>query len=549
MSRNTRILARQTGHELRSLLMQPITLILSVAFPLLFFVIVTAVAGNQVVDERQGIRLAQFLAPSFASFGVAMATFSFLAYGLAEARSKGVLKRQNGTPLPAWALLGGRMGAALLLGLIAVALVVIAGVVFYDVQIVWRTLPAVIVTIVLASLAFSALGLAIATLASTPQFTMALTNGLVIPLAFISDILMIGGTLPNWLSTIGWIFPLRHLVNALGDAFNPNLTGSGFSAKHLAVIAAWGIGGAVVAAWALRREDRLAGPRAQAASRSHPDDVLPRRDGRPSMGALLLDQVVHTWSTLWRDSSSTFFAVVFPVFLMLLIPTVSGGGDAVMTGGQVLGAFFAMTMAIYGAGVTSYVNMPEGVARGRDEGILKRSRATPLPAFAMLAGRAIGAFSVSFLTLVALQAGASLMWKVGLPSGWGTTLIVFVLACACFSAVGLAITSITKTAEASIGLTLGSLLLLSFFSDVFVIGLRFPDALETLSWIFPLRHATRAMTDAMVPGVSAFAMPWDHLGVLAAWTLAGVVIVATRFRWEPSPGAKRGSGKREASAA
>lgn len=548
MKRDIGILLRQIGHELRSLLRQPITLILSVAFPLVFFLIISALVGNQVVDARQGIRLAQFLAPAFASFGVVMATFSFLAYGLAEARATGVLKRQNGTPLPAWALLGGRMGAALLLGLIAVALVVGAGVALYDVQIIWRTFGAVLVTLVISSLAFSALGLAIATLASTPQFTMALTNGIVIPLSFISDIFMIGGSLPDWLSKIGWFFPLRHLVNALGDAFNPYLTGNGFSAKHLAVIAAWGVGGTVVAAWALRREQRRTGGRAQTAAKAYPGDALPRRAGRPGMAALLRDQITHTWSMLWRDSTSTFFAVVFPVLLMVLIPTVSGGGDVVLPGGQALGAFFALTMAVYGAAVTSYVNMPEGVARVRDEGALKRTRATPLPTVAMLAGRIAGAFVVSFLTLIALQVVASAMWHVGLPSGWGTALVVFILACACFSALGLAVASIAKSAQATIGLTLGSLLLLCFFSDVFVIGLRFPDALETASWIFPLRHATRAITDTLLTGTSAFEMPWKHLAVLAAWMIAGIAVTTWRFRWEPREGAKRRERRRKASA-
>jgi ABC-2 type transport system permease protein len=539
MNRSLGILVRQIGHEAKSLSREPITLILSVGFPLMFFVIVAAVVGNETIDARQGIRLAQFLAPSFASFGVVMATFSFLAYGLAEARSTGVLKRQNGTPLPPWALLGGRMGAALLLGLFASALVIGVAVAFYDVQIVWRTMPAVLVTLVVASLSFSALGLAVATLASTPQFTMALTNGIVIPLAFLSDILLIGGTLPDWLSTIGWTFPLRHLVNALGDAFNPYLSGNGFSAKHLSVIAVWGLGGALVAAWALRRETRREGARSARSAKPHPLDAKPRRSGRPGLPALVADQIGHTWSILWRDASSTFFAVIFPVLLLVLIPTVTGGGgDALMPAGQMLGAMFAVTMAVYGAGVTCYVNMPEAVAEARDRGVLKRGRGTPLPIAAMLSGRVAGALSVAILTLVVLQAVASLAWGVPLPPGWGTVLLVFLLACVCFCVLGLAVGSVTRSAQAAIGVTLASLLLLSFFSDVFVMGLTFPDLLEKASWFFPLRHATRALSSAVIPGSAVFGVAWNHLAVLVAWTVVGLGVIAWRFRWEPWEGAK-----------
>ena len=168
MSGDVAVLGRQVRHELTSLWRTPITMILSVGFPLLFFVLIASLIGNETLDARSGVRLAQFVAPGFASFGVVMATFSFLAVGFAEARSTGVLKRQNGTPLPRWALLGGRIGAALLLGLIATTLVLGVGVVFYDVQLFGRTLAAVVVTLVVSAVSFSALGLAAAVLLPTP---------------------------------------------------------------------------------------------------------------------------------------------------------------------------------------------------------------------------------------------------------------------------------------------------------------------------------------------------------------------------------------------
>ncbi len=84
------LLARQVRHELVTLTRTPLTMILSVVFPLLFFVLVASLVGNEVLDSRGGVRLVQFLAPGFASFGVVMATFSFLATGFAEARASGV---------------------------------------------------------------------------------------------------------------------------------------------------------------------------------------------------------------------------------------------------------------------------------------------------------------------------------------------------------------------------------------------------------------------------------------------------------------------------
>ena len=154
------LLRRQTRHELTALRRTPITLILSIGLPLLFFVLLSGLIGNEVVDERGGVRVVQFLAPGMAAFGVVMATFSFLSIGLAEARSTGVVKRQSGAPVPRWVLIGGRMGAALLLGLTSTALVLAAGVAFYDLQVPSRSVLAILTTLVLASACFSALGLA-----------------------------------------------------------------------------------------------------------------------------------------------------------------------------------------------------------------------------------------------------------------------------------------------------------------------------------------------------------------------------------------------------
>ena len=36
----------------------------------------------------------------------------------------------------------------------------------------------------------------------------------------------------------------------------------------------------------------------------------------------------------------------------------------------------------------------------------------------------------------------------------------------------------------------------------------------------------------MDPNLVGSGLSWDHLGVMAAWGLAGALVVAWRFRWE-----------------
>ena len=189
------------------------------------------------------------------------------------------------------------------------------------------------------------------------------------------------------------------------------------------------------------------------------------------------------------------------------------------------------TMAVYGATVTAYVNMPQGLAEARDRGVLKRQHAAPVPMWALLAGRVAGTLVVAVLTLAAIYLVAGLMYGVGIPPAWPAALLTFVLATACFAVLGLAVMSLIRSAEAVVGVTLGTLLPLCFISDVFVVGVSYPPVLQGLSWFFPLRHATRALTTAAGATGIGGGFSWVHLGVLAAWTLVGTAVVAVRFSW------------------
>ncbi len=533
---DARLLVRQVGHELTQLRRNPVTMILSVGFPLVFFIILTSLFGNETLPN--GATFVQYLAPGMASFGVVMATFSFLAVGFADARASGVLRGQAATPLPRWALLGGRIGAAVLLGFTAVVLVLGVGVSAFGLQLYARSFVAVVVTLVLGSLTFAALGLALAGVMPSVQTTLATSVGVVIPLSFISDVFIVGGDLPDGLTRLGWFFPLKHMAVLFGDALNPALTGSGLALDHLAALGAWGVAGALIAAWALRRDgDRV---RRRSATRAHPRDAV-ARSGRPGAVGLLLGETRHTLQLLARDVSSVFFAVALPVLLVLVIPTTVGGGDATMEDGRSVGSLFAATMAVYGAAVTAYLNMPVDLAEARERGVLKRRAGTPQPRVVLLGGRVVGALVVALGTLVAVYVAAVQTYGVQVPPGWPVALGVFVLGVVCFALVGLAVSTLASGPQAAVGLGLGTLLPLAFISDVFVIGVHFPTAIDAIAGFFPLRHAVRAMTEATADGGSV--LNPVHLVVLAAWAVAGAAVVAWRFGWEPAAARPRRRGR------
>ena len=533
------LVAGQTGYCVRSFVRTPVAAFFTLLFPTSFLVVISAIAGNAIVDERMGIRLAQFLAPVFAVFGICMASFVSLALGLAYAREAGVLKRLRGTPLPIWAHLAGRLLAAAAVSLVALLLIVGVGVAFYGVEIVWRTVPAVLLTVLVGVLCFAALGLAAVSLVPTPGATQAVTNGGLILLAFISDIFIVD--LPDWLDSLGWAFPLKHFVNAVADGFNPYLTGPGLYGDHLAVMAAWGVAGMLIALrffrWEPRRDQarRRRGEEAEAQPGDPTTALTPLPDAVPAPSPrwrmLAWGQMRYAMLAVARDPLSVFFGAVFPVLLLVFFSAIYG--REVEWGGMPLPQYLAAAFAVYGVAVLAYVNLSGSVVEARARGVLKRLRGTPLPRSAYLVGRIGAAVALGMLTIVLVMGVGVVLFGVRIPwAAWAPTLLVVLLTIGCMAALGLLLACVVDSPQSAIALALATLLPLSMISDIFVNTPQMPTALSAIAWAFPLRHMAwaAAHTAAGDPLDATWLL---HVGVIAAWGLVAGLLAWRLFRWEP----------------
>jgi ABC-type multidrug transport system permease subunit len=538
----------QTVYCTKSFIRTPVAAFFTLLFPTTFLVVISAVAGNEIIDDRMGIRLAQFLAPVFAVFGICMASFVSLALGLAYAREAGVLKRLRGTPLPAWAHIAGRLLTAAFVSLVALVLIVGIGMAFYGVEIVWRTVPAVLLTIIVGVLCFAALGLAATALVPTPGATQAVTNGALILLAFISDIFVV--ELPDELDSLGWVFPLKHFTNAVADGFNPYLNDSGFYWDHLAVMAAWGVAGVLIAlrffkwephpARAERTSEKKKGKKKEAETVATPD-VEPAATTAtlgepvvfpsPSWLQMTWGQARYAMLGIVRDPLSVFFAAVFPVLLLVFFSAIYG--NEATWGGMPLPQYLAAAFAVYGVAVLAYVNLAGSVVEARSRLVLKRLRGTPLPRSAYLVGRISAAVGLGLLTIALILGVGVLLFGVRIP--WAyilPTLVVFLLTVGALAALGLLLASLVDSPQSAVALALGTLLPLSMISDIFMNVGELPPVLNSVAWFFPLRHMAWASAHTAVgdPIDSAWFL---HVGVILLWGVVAGLLAWRLFRWEP----------------
>jgi ABC-type multidrug transport system permease subunit len=362
--------------------------------------------------------------------------------------------------------------------------------------------------------------------------------GAAVVLAMISGVMFVGD-LPAWVDRIAGVLPLRPLNEAVGDQFNPFLAGSGWDLGALAILAAWGIAGALVAARAFRWD-----PPAHR-SRTHParDDApapapAPHSDplpvtaaSRPGAARLALAQAAWATKAAWRDPGTVFFAVALPVGLYVLIAQ-SAGGDVVADGVPFV-LFTAAGMITWGAAVAGFVNAAETVARARDRGVLKRLRGTPLHPALYLAGQVLAALWIGLLVATVVLAvglgflGLQISWAGLLPAA-----AVLLLGAAAVTACGLALAAVVPSSKAMVAVGLGILLPVSFFSDVFYTGGSAPAWMDTIGSVLPLRHLVHGLTAALDPAGTA--VDWTGIGVLGAWLVGAGLLAWRGFSWTVS---------------
>lgn len=242
------LVAHQFRYDQRVFWRNPASVIFTVGFPVVFLLILATVFGGKTVDVRVpgGIETTRYYVPAIIALSVISATMQSLAMSLVIAREDGRLKRGRGTPMPPWVFIAGRVGNSIVVALMMLVLIAVLGRVLYGVPVPWGELPAVLVTLVVGAAAFCCLGIALTAAIPSQDAAAPIVNGLLLPLYFLSGIFIPDDQLPGGVIHFADAFPIRHFFEAFLTAYVP-AGGSGFAWGSLAVVAAWGLAGLLLA--------------------------------------------------------------------------------------------------------------------------------------------------------------------------------------------------------------------------------------------------------------------------------------------------------------
>ena len=238
----------QVRHQVRLFLRVPIGLFFTIALPLIMLVVFNAVFGDSTVASPAGEwPTRQFYTGALAAFTAVSATYTNLANTVPVRREEGILKRWRSTPLPVPVLILGQMLGALVVAILGALLLLIVGVLAYGLEVDAAALPNALLTFIVGVLSFAALGMAISSAVSSADSAPAVANATILPLAFISNIFIPLEDPPRWLDLLGDVFPLKPFAQSFQAAFHPIEPATTPDVGALAVVALWGVFGAVAA--------------------------------------------------------------------------------------------------------------------------------------------------------------------------------------------------------------------------------------------------------------------------------------------------------------
>ncbi len=236
-----------------------------------------------------------------------------------------------------------------------------------------------------------------------------------------------------------------------------------------------------------------------------------------------------------RSRELAFFTFLLPIVFFVLLGSTYGN-DHIESEGNVRGSnFLEAGMIGYGAISIAFAGLAIVLVIRRENGILKRLRATPLPAWAYVSA-VLCAFLVAFaVEVAALLVLGRVLFSIGLPDHVLSLVLALLLGAISFCGLGIGITALIKSAEGASAVVNAIYLPMAFIAGAFFSPHSFPAVLRWIADVLPLTYFLKIVRGIMLHGQEIWSQP-GSVAVVAAWGALGVVLAVRAFRWEPYEG-------------
>jgi len=255
-----------------------------------------------------------------------------------------------------------------------------------------------------------------------------------------------------------------------------------------------------------------------------------------SDAAIVLGQTRYWLKSTFRTPRALIFSMFFPVLLLVMFNSIfiQNSDTAKLSGGVVIAAkaYFTAGMLAYAITLSSYTTLLINITTQRESGELKRYRGTPVPSWTFIVSFALRSVALVAIMTALLLGIAHFAYNVPISADGALGLVVYVLlGTTTLCALGIGLTAWMDSTDAASSIGPFSAVILSFISGIFVPIDQLPTWLEDVGRAFPLFHLTDGLQLAL--GGGGTGLEAGNIAVLVAWGVAGIVLAARGFKWEP----------------
>ena len=239
-----------------------------------------------------------------------------------------------------------------------------------------------------------------------------------------------------------------------------------------------------------------------------------------------------------RQRESVVFTLLFPVILLIIFGSVF---TDTIAPNVTFSQYFVAGMIASGLVNTGFQALAITIPLERDFGALKRLRGTPMPASSYFIGKAI-LVSVSMIIQILMLLGfGAIFFGVDMPTDinkWITFTWLTLLGSACSTALGIAFSIVPKSGRGASAVVSPIVIILQFFSGVFLIFTQLPLWMQQFAALFPLKWLTQGMRSVFLPDSFAtqeVAQSWETgktLLILIIWLAIGIFFSVRKFKWD-----------------
>jgi ABC-2 type transport system permease protein len=249
-----RALAALTWTELKLFLREPVTVIFTLALPLMVLYVLNGVFGNEASTGGfvvyRGFGASDWYTPAYVALAVAGFTLIAVPAHLVEYREGGVLRRLQASGVGRGLVLGSQLVIALLVASVGAALLLVAAFLLTEVS-APQSPGLFVLAYALGALAISTGGLMLGTVLPTARAAQAVGLLLWFTFLFLSGAGPPPEVLPDALRSVGSWLPLTPIIRLLQE---PWLTGEWLVRESLVAAAITALSGLV--AWRFYRWER-----------------------------------------------------------------------------------------------------------------------------------------------------------------------------------------------------------------------------------------------------------------------------------------------------